>query len=388
MTGRRRKVLAVHPGAELFGSDRMLRESVAGLTAADVDVIVALPGQGPLVAELTAAGASVRIIPMFVLRKKLLKPRGWPTLLATFARGLIAGRRLLRRHRPDAVYVSTIILPQWPLLARLHRIRSISHVHEAERSGNRWINRLLYLPHLASQRVLVNSRFSLETIRWALSPLVRRCEIVYNGVPSPRHPKPPREPLEDVLRVLYMGRLSPRKGVDLVLDAAELLQQQGQKVKVTLLGTTFTGYEWYEEQLRSQASAGRSEVEFAGFHPEVWPFLADADVLVVPSRGDEPFGNTAVEGILAQRPVVASDSSGLREAAGGYSTSRLVRTDDADAIADALAEIAESWPVIIDDLPASRARALERHAPAVYRRAVAAACCAPDRARRPEEKDL
>jgi glycosyltransferase involved in cell wall biosynthesis len=367
-------VLVVHPGAELFGSDRMLLESVRGLGEAGFDVVVALPSRGPLVDELTAAGASVRILPMFVLRKKLLAPSGWPTLLSSAVRGLVAGWRLLGRLRPETVYVSTIILPQWPLLARFRGVRSVSHVHEAERSGSRVINRLLYLPHLASQQVLVNSRFSLETIRWALPALVRRCRIVHNGVASPRHPKPPREPLEDVLRVLYMGRLSPRKGVDLVLDAAELVQEQGRKVKVTLLGTTFTGYEWYEEQLRSQAADGRSEVEFAGFHPEVWPFLAAADVLLVPSRTDEPFGNTAVEGILAQRPVVASDSSGLREAAGGYPTTRLVRPDDAGAIADALIEIADSWPRIIDDLPASRDRALARHAPSAYRSAIARAC--------------
>ena len=368
-----KSVLVVHPGAELFGSDRMLLESVEGLLEAGLHVTVALPSDGPLVAELKAMGAPVDIVPMFVLRKQLLKPHGWPMLLRTALFGAIAAWRMLSRRRPAAVYVSTIIIPQWPLLARLRGARSISHVHEAERSGNRWINRLLYLPHLASQRVLVNSRVSQETIRWALPALIRRSEIVYNGVASPPHSTPPREPLEGALRLLYMGRLSPRKGVDLVLEAADLLQRRGRQVKVTLLGTAFTGYEWYEEQLREQAADGDFEVDFAGFHTEIWPFLAESDILLVPSRMDEPFGNTAVEGILAQRPVIASDSSGLREAAGGYATSRLIPPDDAKAIADALAEIADLWPFIVNDLPSSRDRALRRHSPSVYRQRIASA---------------
>lgn len=374
MRPRARTVLVVHPGAELFGSDRMLLESVLGLREAEYRVVVALGSDGPLVAELRRTGIDVRIVPMLVLRKALLRPRGWPELLRSALTGLIAAARLIRKERPGTVYVSTIIIPQWPAIARLLGARSVSHVHEAERSGNRWLNRLLYLPHLASQRTLVNSRFSLDTICWALPALARRSEIIHNGVAFPAHPTPPREPLEGPLRILYMGRLSPRKGPDLILEAAELLYRQGRTAKVTLLGTAFAGYEWFEEQLREQAADGEAEVEFAGFHPEVWPFLADADILVVPSRADEPFGNTAVEGVLALRPVVASDSSGLREAAGGYSTTRLVPPGEAHAIAGALIDIADSWPAVVGGLPSSRETALRRHAPSVYRTAVARAC--------------
>lgn len=374
MTRRLKTVLVVHPGAELFGSDRMLLESVIGLREAGCRVVVALASDGPLVAELRQAGAEVRIVPMFVLRKSLLKPRGWPALATSAVSGLIAAWRLLSRVRPDTVYVSTIIIPMWPLLARLRRIRAVSHVHEAERSGSRLLNRLLYLPHLASRRTLVNSQFSLQTIRWALPALAYRSEIVHNGVASPADPVPPREPLEGPLRVLYMGRLSPRKGPDLAIEAAALLNEGPHRATLTLLGTAFEGYEWFEQELREQAAGSDVEVEFAGFHPEVWPFLAKADVLLVPSRLDEPFGNTAVEGVLALRPVIASNSSGLREAAGGYQTTHLVRPGDAREIARALADIIENWTDMVYLLPASRTEALRRHAPEVYRETIARAC--------------
>jgi glycosyltransferase involved in cell wall biosynthesis len=374
MTARenRKTVLLVHPGAEMFGSDRMLLESATGLVEAGARVVVALPSTGLLVAPLREAGAEVVILPMLVLRKVLLTPRGLPRLFRDTFRGLGSAWRLIGRLRPDAVYVSTIIIPQWPLIARLRGTRAVSHVHEAEASGNTLVNRLLYAPHLASARTLVNSRFSLDTIRRALPTLAARTRVVANGVASPEHPAPPRSRLDGPLRVLYVGRLSPRKGPDLVIDAAAALQAAGRPVEVTLLGAVFEGYEWFERDLRARADETGVPVTFAGFHPDIWPFLAEADVLVVPSRVDEPFGNTAVEGVLGLRPVIASDSSGLREAAGGYATAQLVAPDDADAIATALEEVRERWDDHVAGVTASRDEALRRHAPAVYRAGVTA----------------
>ncbi|MCW1803782.1 glycosyltransferase family 4 protein [Brachybacterium squillarum] len=366
-------VLVVHPGAELFGSDRMLLESVAGLREAGSRVVVALPEAGPLVAELQEVGAEVRLTPMLVLRKSLLRPSGWPQLLSSALRGLVSGWRLLGRVRPAAVYTSTITIPQWPLLARSRGCRSVSHVHEAEASGSRFVNAALYLPHLLSHRTLVNSRFSLATIRTALPPLARRSEVVHNGVASPADPAAPRPALDGPLQVLFIGRLSPRKGPDLVIDAARLVQERGREVRVTLLGAAFTGYEWFEHELRDEAAASGVGVTFAGFHPDIHPFLEAADVLVVPSRLDEPFGNTAVEGVLARRPVVASDTSGLREAAGGYASTRLVAAGDAAAIAGGLEEIVDHWTELLERVDESRDEALRRHAPGVYRRLVTAA---------------
>ncbi|NYF30279.1 MULTISPECIES: glycosyltransferase [unclassified Microbacterium] len=367
---KRPTVLLVHPGAEMFGSDRMLLESAIGLAESGVRVVVALPSSGLLVNELRAAGAEVVILPMLVLRKVLLTPRGLPRLFRDTFRGLGAAWRLIGRLRPDVVYVSTIIIPEWPLIARLRGVRTVSHVHEAEASGNRIVNALLYSPHLASHQTLVNSRFSLDTIRTALPALARRSHVVYNGVASPPHPLSPRPRTEGPLRVLYIGRLSPRKGPDLVIAAASRLHSAGRAVEVTLLGAVFEGYEWFERDLRAQASEAGVTVDFAGFHTDIWPFLEKADVLLVPSRVDEPFGNTAVEGVLALRPVIASDSSGLREAAGGYGTARLVAAGDAEAIASALTDIDARWDEIVSTVADSRAEALRRHAPQVYRSSI------------------
>lgn len=368
----RRTALLVHPGAEMFGSDRMLLESARGLVEAGARVVVALPGRGPLDVELRSAGAEVVIVPMLVLRKALLSPRALPTLLRDAFRGFGAAWRLIGAIRPDVIYVSTIIIPQWPVIARLRRIEAVTHVHEAEASTNRHVMRALTLPHLASQRIIVNSRFTLQTLHSTLGRAASRARIVLNGVAATESPVAPRPSVDNTLRLLYVGRLSPRKGTDLAVRTAIDLHRSGEDVSLTVVGSAFDGYEWYEQDLRRLAADSGADIVFAGYRSDIWPWLADADIVVVPSRGDESFGNTSVEGILALRAVVTSDVSGLREAIEGYTRAWSFAADDQTALTMAVRKARAAWREHTPSAPADRELALRRHSPAEYRRAVRA----------------
>src|SRR5699024_10236382 len=76
---------------------------------------------------------------------------------------------------------------------------------------------------------------------------------------------------------------------------------------------------------------------------------------------------SAIEAVLALRPVVAGAPTAGRTPEGGYRTVRLVPPGDARATADALEEIIRSWSHIVRLLGASREAALRRHEPAPYR---------------------
>lgn len=368
-----RTVVVAHPGAELFGSDRMVLESVRALVAGGFRVVVALPEQGPLVPHLIATGAHVVIVPMLVLRKALLRPRSWPQLWGNAVRGARAAWRLIRRQRPVAVYVSTVTIPQWTLVARMLGVPSVTHVHEAEGSASRPVKAALYGPHVFAQCVLVNSEFSRQTIGGVFPGLAARADVVYNGVEAPTSPPAPRREV-DTVRLLYMGRLSPRKGVADVIEAARVLHDGGMPVAVSILGSVFPGYEWFETELRAAADqTGAPEITFLGFQPDVWSVVAANDILLVPSRVDEPFGNTAVEGILARRPVIATDTSGLREAAGDYTTALLVPPSDPVALATAVTDVVDGWATMRTSVNESAERALRRHSTQSYRDRILAA---------------
>ncbi|RZU34449.1 glycosyltransferase [Blastococcus saxobsidens] len=365
-------VLVVHPGAELYGSDRVLLESVEALVRRSA-VTVALPGPGPLEAELEARGAQVVHCPMPVLRRAALRPRGALRLLGDAVRGLVPAYRLLRRHGAGGVYVSTLTIPSWVLLARAARRRVVCHVHEAERGAPRLLRRGMALGPALAHGVVVNSRFSLEVLVEVTPRLRGRSTVLYNGVRGPGTPVPARAGLTGPVRLLFIGRLSARKGPQVAVAALRELVARGVDARLALLGSVFEGYEWFEDELRAAVSAGGLDdrVEFLGFHRDVWPHLAAADVVLVPSVVDEPFGNTAVEAVLAARPLVVSATSGLREAAAGYASAQAVDPARPAAWADAVERVAADWATFrrlaLDDAATAR----DRHAPARYRERLA-----------------
>ena len=180
---------------------------------------------------------------------------------------------------------------------------------------------------------------------------------------------------EDPFRVLYVGRLSMRKGVDVAIEAMSTLKERGINAHLDIVGAVYSGYEWYETQLRELIAARglADSVTFHGFCPDVWPFLAQTDISVVPSRLDEPFGNTAVEAILAGRPLVVSDSAGLREAAGGYLSQQYVSVESPVAIADSIEHIRKEWNTFRTNAMTDALTAAMRHDTKKYQLQVAAA---------------
>ncbi len=300
---------------------------------------------GPLVAELTSAGAEVCIQSVPVVRKSMLSPRGLIGLLRQIVNELPRMRRLIKRVEPDVVLANTVTIPFWSVAARLLRRPVVVYVHEAEAALSRPARLLLTVPLLLANGVIFNSETSRRVSGFRLLEHGDRVRVVHNGVRGPRRAEPGRASLDQPFRVVYIGRLSPRKGVDLVVSAAKRLQDRGVPTDVDLVGAVFPGYEWYEAELREQvANLGLSDrVRFTGFQPAVWEHLAAGDVAVVPSRLDESFGNVVIEALLAKRPVVVADHTGLREAASGFSTVVLVPTDDPDAIADGLERVHDDW---------------------------------------------
>ncbi len=365
--------LVAHPSPDLYGSDRMVLESVDGLVAAGWRVVVTLPATGPLVGELRERGVEVAVVDVPVLRRAVLTPLGLVRFVAQAARALPPARRLLRGLRPDVVYVNTVTIPVW-LLARLGRRPVLAHVHEAEQALPRPVRVVLTVPLLLASSVLVNSRATADVVLSALPALRRRTRMLYNGVPGPERPLALGTRPAAPARLVVVGRLSRRKGCDVAVDAVAALRRRGRDVTLDFVGSVFPGYEWYERELRDRvARLGLQDaIRFVGFVPLVWEVYRDADVALVPSYG-ESFGNAAVEGQLAGRPVVVSGVQGLREIVDDGRNGVVVPPGDPEALADAVCTLLDDWAKAGELAAAGRADARRRFAPARYREQVAGA---------------
>ena len=366
-------VLVAHPSADLYGSDRVMLESVSGFVELGWRVVVTTPTDGPLLDEVRRRGADVAILDIPVLRKSALRPAGLVRLVRDSIAGAARIRDFLRELRPDAVYVSTLTIPLWLPCARLRGIPALCHVHEAESTAPSLVRAGLAAPLLFADRIVANSSFSLRVLTDAIARLDAKVTVVYNGVPGPEAARPPRECLDGALRVAYVGRVSSRKGVQVAVEAIALLTGRGVAAELDIVGDVFPGYERFDRELRERVVALglESRVRFHGFRPSVWDSLADCDIAVVPSTMPEPFGNTAVEALLAARPVVVSATGGLPEAVVGSRSATTVPPGDPAALADALEAAAGDWERLRTIAQEDARRAAVRHSIRAYRRNVA-----------------
>jgi glycosyltransferase involved in cell wall biosynthesis len=367
-TTTQHRILIAHPSAELYGSDRVALESARACRQAGWAVDVTLTDDGPLVELLEQAGCAVTVQAAPVLRKSYLSPIGLLRFAGRTMRCTPAMIRLLRRSRPDVVYISTVTVPWWLVLARLAGARVICHVHEAEDAVPRVIRIALAAPLLLAHRVIANSEVSRDIVVAAVRRLAGRTDVIYNGVPGPPAVTSAREVLAAPIRLVLVGRVSARKGTDVAVAALAALAERGIEATLDLVGGVFPGYEWFETDVRRQiADAGLTEaVNWSGVQPEVWSALADADIALVPSRV-EPFGNAAVEAMLAGRPVIAGDTQGLREIVRPGDNGELAAPGDGAALAAAIERTVTDWPATRKRADAARLEALKRFSPQAYR---------------------
>ncbi|MDR7309266.1 glycosyltransferase involved in cell wall biosynthesis [Nocardioides luteus] len=368
------RLLVAHPSPDVYGSDLQLVETVRGMRQAGQLVTVVVPARGPLIPLLEAAGASVEVVPFPVLRKAYLSPTGLLRLVAALAVFWVRAARLWRRVRPSRLLVNTVTIPWWVVVARAARVPVVCHVHEAEDDQPKPVRLALTAPLLLATRVVANSRASRDVLVRTLARLARRTSVVYNGVPGPESIVPARTRApHDPLRLVLVGRLSPRKGTDVALEALAEVRRQGIDARLTLCGSVFVGYEWFEEELRARAAEADLEgsVDFRGYVAEPARELEQADVVLVPSRV-EPFGNVAVEALLAERPLVASRVQGLAEIVTDGETGLLVTPADRAELAAAILRLAADPALATEIASTGRKSAGERFGAERYRDQIAA----------------
>lgn len=345
MSKDRRTVLVTNPGSDLYGSDRMLLETVKALLAADLRVIVTVPQTGPLVDLLQESGAEVIQQSTPVIRKSSLTPTGLIRLATDTFSALLPSWDLLRRSLAGTVLVNTITTPLWFPLARLAGLRVVCHLHEAEGAVPAPVRWAMHAPLQFCHQIIANSSYTKTVLTNSSRGLTSRVAVIHNTVPGPQVVEPPRSALDGGVRLLFVGRLSHRKGPHVAVSAVSLLRDRGIHARLDIVGAIFPGNEKYKEELEQTVlQLGVLEnVRFHGFKECVWPYFAACDIVLVPSVGEESFGNTAVEAALAARPVAASNNAGLKEATAASESAELVPPDDPEALSLAVEQIIQNW---------------------------------------------
>jgi glycogen synthase len=153
--------------------------------------------------------------------------------------------------------------------------------------------------------------FNSDAVRQAARsarPDVSHTKVAHPGIDTELfHPAPERE---WDWRLLYVGRLDERKGVDTAVEALALLPPDA---RLTVLGA---GDDAYAHELRNRCGrlGVEDRVDFDLRPREQLPAAyAAADVLLFPVRWAEPWGLVPLEAMAVGTPVIATGTGGSGE---------------------------------------------------------------------------
>lgn len=334
------RVLFVSHSAGAAGAELSLVEAVRALCAASVDVHVLLPREGPLAERLAPHTQDV-----------VVAAEPWPWWVTGFTTGTRARARArlsqlvhsgdpvrairgtIRRLQPDVVVTNTLSFPHGAVAAALERVPHVWWVHEFGREdfapmlyGDRLTFKLI---GTLSRQVIACSEVVAQKLRRYIPP--EKVRVVRYAMEMPE--LPPTVPSADgALRLLTLGRMSPRKGQEDSVRATAILTELGIDVRLTLVGgSQETPYRRALAELASE-SAARERVFFHYSTTSPFAYLAEADVFLMTSRC-EAFGRVTVEAMKAARPVVATKSGGNLDLVRDGWNGLLYRPGDPDDLA-------------------------------------------------------
>ena len=338
-------VLCVIP--QLGGAEISLLELVTRLRG-QFEFHLIVPAEGSLKQTAEEAGAKVWLLPWptALSRAGETAANGGALRLLRAAPGLgsfaVRLARLLEEINP-AVFITNSIKAHLAgaLARRPAKVPLVWYMRDGL-EDRRVSRKLLALLASRCDLALCISQYVAGQVRQHVSQSLP-ATVVYNIVDLDRFQPGKSGPADlakrsDEIWFGIVGPITPLKGHDIFLDAAEKVGRRLPKARFVVVGNnpyaTQAGSD-YEARLlrRVETSSLRDRVRFLGFRQDVPNVLSCLDVLVQPNRGPEGLGRSVLEAMACGVPVVAVSHWGPGELIRNGETGLLFPPLDSGALA-------------------------------------------------------
>lgn len=355
VTGSRLEVLCVSVTDMLNGAEHVMLDVAAGIDRSRCRAAIAVPGEGAVSREARARDLDVFVVPAPRWLPFAHDPapasyhwrRYWCNA-RTFVDPLA---QIIRRRGIDVVYSASGTVLHGALAAAVCGRPHVHHVQEL--LGDRRLGlvmpggrarRAYQLIGALATRVIGICGASERDAGGAIG--AAKWRTVRTGF----HPIPPDGPVMPLptaeqasVRVGIIGGVWEPKGAGLIAPIVQRVCRQLPGVHFYWLGPGRP--ECMEQIAREACVGGTPHLHFLGYRDKVAPFLRAVDFVLHPSRS-ECFSRVLVEAALARRPAVATRCGGTSEIVIDGVSGVLTAVDDVDAMAAAVARLANDRALV------------------------------------------
>ncbi len=281
------------------------------------------------------------------------------TSIFTDLRLFLRFRRLMAEWRPD-LFLGFTVKPNiyGSLAARLARVPAINNVTglgSAFAPGSRLRSLVIFLYRRALRRA--HQIFFQNADDQALFRTLqigdddRTALLPGSGIDLTHFtPGPASEAAEGRITFLLVARLIREKGIEEYVAAARTLQPHYPALRFQILGPLEPDNPSAVGQERLDHWQAEGLITYLGETDDVRPALRAADCIVLPSYYREGVPRSLLEGAALEKPVIATDMPGCRDAVIAGETGLLCRPRDPQDLARQM--------VTIGQMPASDRRAM------------------------------
>lgn len=343
------KVLHFDLAHEFRGGQRQALMLHRHLLHAGVDSRLLVDGDG----GLRRAADDARIGGMLPLP---IRHRGPPILVRLRVAARVAA--VLRDFKPDVVqFHEPASMAYWPLARSALRVHTRRVSFPIKPSSVRLKYRAMHA------HVGVSQEITMYLGSLGLAPV----ETIHSGIDLERFRRPPgKRPLHGApgFKLLYVGAFHKMKGIEVLAAAFVRLAAEYPDLMLHLVGAG----DRLDGLLATIGAQGlRERVHVHGFRPDTESFLADADLVLVPSTYGEGSNGAIKEAMATGRTVIASDLAAHHELIEHGRDGLLFRNGDAGDLATRIRECRLGrWSLAPDAIRASVERWGEARMGAAY----------------------
>lgn len=318
----KRKILFLHSGAELYGSDKILLEVLKLLDKDKFELLVVIPNKGVLEEEFKKYGIEYIIYDFPILRRKYFNIKGIIIYICKFFKSILYLNSIIKKYNIDIITSNTLAVLEGAFYSKIFRIKHVWHIHEIIKEPK--IMEKFYkkiVPYTAQNAICVSNAVKDNLFSSKDEDKVN-INVIHNGINIERFNSNNTESIKKSLNidnnriiVGMVGRINKIKGQLFMVDVAKELVEKYPNILIIMVGGVFSGQESLKIELEEKIVKNNLEehIKLFEFDKEIGKYYEIFDIFVLPSVKPDSFPTVVLEAMSYSKPIIAHVTGGVSE---------------------------------------------------------------------------